>query len=390
VDFIENAQLRGRLHDADERKNQFLAVLAHELRNPLAPIRNALELLRVEGQDRAKSDRTLAMLERQVLQMVRLIDDLMDVSRLTRGLLTLKKERVSLTSVLETAIESTRPALESAGHQFNFMVPVEPILLEADPTRLAQVFSNLLGNAAKFTPRGGHIALEVERKGSNRAVVTVRDDGRGIPPGSIANIFDMFAQLGDPLDRAQAGLGVGLSIARRLVELHGGTVTARSDGLGHGSEFNVELPVMIDSRSTSQDGAPPTAEAKSSTGRVLVVDDNEDAATSLALLVGRLGHKTRVAHDGIEAVRLAAEFRPEVIFLDIGLPKLSGYDVAKAIRSQWWGRTISLVALTGWGQEKDQRLSAESGVDLHVVKPINPASVGELIQRCLRKSKQPT
>jgi PAS domain S-box-containing protein len=385
VDFIENAQLHARLREADERKNQFLAILAHELRNPLAPIRNALELIRSDP-DPVTLERTHGMMERQILHMVRLIDDLIDVSRVTRGRFVLKKEPTTLTGVLEAAVESCRPAIEGAGHRFSMSLPADAVLLDADPTRLAQVFSNLIGNAAKYTPEGGRIWLDAERAGADRVVVRVRDDGMGIPPGALGSIFDIFVQVGDAFERSQGGLGIGLSLVRGLVELHGGTIVARSEGLGMGSEFIVELPTLAEAPP-----APATAPAadpdRDPATRILVVDDNQDAASSFNLLIRRQGHDTRTAHDGVEALQVAAEFRPEIVFLDIGLPKLNGYEVARAIRGQSWGRSVFLIALTGWGQEDDKRLAFESGFDIHLVKPIDPGSIGDLIKNYRRKTR---
>jgi PAS domain S-box-containing protein len=382
VDFIENAQLQAQLREADERKNHFLAILAHELRNPLAPIRNAIDLVRRDPVDQGTLERTYAMMERQVSHMVRLIDDLMDVSRITRGRLTLRKERTTLSAVIESAIETCRPAIESAGHHLTCVLPSEPVALDADPTRLAQVFANLIGNAAKYTPDGGRIRVETETSTPGRIVVRVKDDGLGIPASDLETIFESFTQVGEALDRSQGGLGIGLSLVRGLAELHGGTITAKSEGPGMGSEFEVELPLptpadaspRVETRAAANSGGAPRC-------RVLVVDDNEDAAASFSLLIGRKGHETRIASDGLEALAVAAEFRPEIVFLDIGLPKLNGYEVAKAIRAEPWGRSMVLIALTGWGLEGDKKSAAESGFDLHLVKPIDPASVGDLIQK---------
>ncbi len=380
VDFIENAQLQASLRDADVRKNQFLATLAHELRNPLAPVRNAVELLRRSPADPPTLERTLAVLERQVNHMVRLIDDLMDVSRITLGRFPLKKETTTLAAVLEMALETCRPALEAAGHHLRVTQPPEPVTLKADPVRLAQVFANLVGNAIKYTPDHGHIEVAVSRVGADRVAVDVRDDGLGIPPQALATIFDAFTQVGGVMERSQGGLGIGLSLVRGLVELHGGTIRAASAGVGEGSVFTVELPTLPGAAALPAEPADAGAPAADEPARVLVVDDNEDAAWSFGLLVRRLGHEVRVARDGIEAVQAAAEFRPHVVFLDIGLPRLSGHEVARAIRGQSWGRDVFLVALTGWGQDEDKRRAAESGFDLHLIKPIDPSSVADLIR----------
>jgi PAS domain S-box-containing protein len=385
VDFIENAQLHGRLRDADERKNQFLAILAHELRNPLAPVRNALELIRRDPSDAAMMQRSIGMMDRQVRHLVRLIDDLMDVSRITRGQFALRREPTTLATVLETALETCRVAIDAAGHRLTISLPSDAVGLDADPTRLAQVFSNLIGNAAKYTPGGGRIWLEAERRGTDRVIVRVRDNGVGIPPAAIGSIFEIFTQVGDALERPNGGLGIGLSLVRGLVEMHGGSVTARSAGLGRGSEFTVELPALpIALPAPAASGGAPERTAVAPC-RILIVDDNEDAAASLSMLIQRRDHVTRVAHDGAEAVRVAAEFRPDIAFLDIGLPKLNGYEVGRAIRSQAWGRAVFLIALTGWGQDEDKRLAAESGFDLHLVKPIDPSSLDDLIRSARRR-----
>jgi CheY-like chemotaxis protein len=312
-------------------------------------------------------ERTRSVLERQLGQMVRLVDDLLDVSRITRGKLELRKELVLLASVVQQSVESSRPLAEPAGHELNVSLPSEPVYLRADPARLAQVLGNLLTNACKYTPPGGRIWLTAERQG-NDVVVKVKDTGAGIPPDKLAGVFEMFAQLDRSLERSQGGLGIGLTLVKRLVEMHGGTVQAHSEGQGRGSEFVVRLPAHFEMPQASEPAAEP---APKTAHRILVVDDNRDAATTLAMLLKMAGNVTRTAHDGLEAVEAAATFRPDVVLLDIGLPKLNGYDVCRRIREQPWGKDMVLVALTGWGQEEDHRMSKEAGFNHHMVKPVD-------------------
>ena len=365
------------LRQADQRKDEFLATLAHELRNPLAPIRNGLQLMRLTQGDANASERTRAMMERQVGQMVHLLDDLLDVSRISRDKISLRTERIELTSAIAQAIEISRPFIDQGGHELVVDVPPDPIYVDGDRTRLAQVFSNVLNNAAKYTPRGGHIRLTVQRLGSD-AVISVTDDGIGIPSDSLTKIFDMFTHADRNLERSQSGLGIGLSIVRRLVELHGGSVEARSDGDGRGSELIVRLPVDVSGlgleRLDDATVARPTAAY-----RILVVDDNVDAAESLATVLTIMGHETRMAHDGLEALDVAAAFRPTVMLLDIGLPQLDGVEVCRRIRQQAWGTDMLVIALTGWGQDADKRRTLAAGADAHLVKPVEPAALEQLL-----------
>jgi len=363
-------QLAADLSEADRRKDEFLATLAHELRNPLAPIRNGLELMKLAGGEIATIERARGMMERQLTQLVRLVDDLMDVSRISRGNFELRKERVPLATVVQSALESSRPLIERMGHQLTVTLPAQPLFIDADLTRLAQVFLNLLNNAAKYSEQHAHIHLYVEREGSD-LVVTVKDNGIGIAADQLSRIFDMFTQVVQSLEKAQGGLGIGLTLVKRLVEMHGGTVEAKSDGLGKGSEFVVRLPVVIATAEPhALDGA--TEQSVGVSRRILVVDDNTDAAESLAEILKVLGNDTRTASDGQAGIDMAAEFRPEVILLDIGLPTLDGYDVCRAIRAQPWGTDILLIAVTGWGQHEDRRRSHEAGFDHHMVKPVDP------------------
>lgn len=365
------------LAEANRHKDEFLATLAHELRNPLAPIRNAVQYLGMEGLTGRDVKTAREVISRQVAVMVRLIDDLLDVSRISRNKLDIRKQRVELASVVESAVESSRPLIQQCGHELSIRLPPEAVALDADPIRLAQVFLNLLNNAAKYTKRGGHIWLTADREGSD-AIVSVRDNGIGIPGDMLPRIFDMFTQVDRSLEQSQGGLGIGLTLVRRLVDLHDGTIEARSDGPDQGSEFVVRLPLI-----------PPPLElppandglrvAALSGSRILVVDDNKDSADSLGMLLRLKANEIRTAYDGMEAVKVAETFRPELVLLDIGLPKLNGYDVARRIRQQPWGRDVILVALTGWGQDEDRRRSQEAGFNFHIVKPVELSALEKLL-----------
>jgi signal transduction histidine kinase/ActR/RegA family two-component response regulator len=374
---IENARLYEELREGDRRKDEFLALLAHELRNPLAPLRNALQIMRLSGDGEGEAN-VRDMMERQVRQMVRLVDDLLDVSRITRGKLELRKERVELATVMQTAVEIARPLIEAGGHELTVTLPKQPVHVDGDLTRLAQVFSNLLNNAAKYNEPGGHIRLTAERQGSD-AVVTVKDTGVGIPADMLPKLFEMFTQVDRSLERSQGGLGLGLNIVRRLVEMHGGSVEAHSDGHGKGSEFVVRLPVVFVQTAQAQPACGECHGTPAGPCKVLVVDDNVDSATSLGLMLRLMGHDSRTAHDGLQAVDVAGSYRPDVVLLDIGLPKLNGYDVARRIREQPWGKEMKLVALTGWGQDEDKRQAKEAGFDHHMVKPVDPAALEKLL-----------
>lgn len=375
----ERANLIRQLRDIDRRKDEFLATLAHELRNPLAPIRNALEILRMTDNNGATIEHVRAMMERQLGQMVRLIDDLLDVSRITRGKLTLRRERVELASIVEYAIDTTRPLIDSFQHELSVTLPHETVTLDADPMRLAQVFANLLNNAAKYTDPHGHIWLTAVRRGQE-LVVTVRDTGVGIPTEILPSIFDMFTQGDRSLEKSQGGLGIGLTLVKRLVEMHGGTVDAHSEGTGKGTEFVVSLPVVSEAAPSS---LPDPYDSPSTTStvvcRILVADDNHDAVESMGEMLRLMGHDVRTVHDGIEALETASTFRPDVVFLDIGMPRMNGYDAARLIRAQPWGMNIVLVALTGWGQDEDKRKATEAGFDWHFTKPIKLADLERLV-----------
>ena len=358
------------LAEADRHKNHFLAMLAHELRNPLAPIANAVRLLqRSGGNDAAAVQTAAAMMQRQTAQLQRLVDDLLDIARISRGRIELQRTRLKLRDVIEQAVEAARVPCADKDIAFDVALPAEPLWVDADATRLLQVLGNLLHNACKFTARGGKVWLTVSLD-SSHAVIRVRDDGVGIAAEKLPRVFDMFMQGDTAIERANGGLGLGLTLAKSLVEKHGGSVQAFSDGPGRGSEFVVRLPLA--QQAVPADAAPPAAAAPSIAGRrILVVDDNRDAAQTLALLLSLDGGQTRVAHDGHEALDVAAQMQPEVVLLDIGLPKLNGYEVAERMRQQPWGEHITLVALTGWGQEEDRRKSAQAGFDAHLVKPVD-------------------
>ncbi len=380
TDIHEQKEMQEALKQADRRKDEFLATLAHELRNPLAPIRNALHIMRLKANDPATMEQARLIMERQLGQMVRLVDDLLDVGRITRGRLELRKERVDLAGIVKNAVDATFPLIEAAGHELTVALPPQPVYLDADPVRLAQVLSNLLNNAAKYMERGGRIWLSAARSDSE-LVVTVRDTGIGIPAEALPAVFDMFTQVEGSLEKSRGGLGIGLTLARQLVELHGGTIEARSDGSGKGSEFTVRMPVvpMLAGVVTSRDD-----EARQDIPirfRILVADDNIDAAESMGMMLRLMGNDVRTVRDGLQAVEEAAAFRPDVALLDIGMPGLNGYESARRIREQRWGKEIVLVALTGWGQEEDKRRAAEAGFDRHFTKPVSPAELAQLMAR---------
>ncbi|WP_254513909.1 PAS domain S-box protein [Anatilimnocola floriformis] len=372
----ELRRVAAALSEAGHRKDEFLATLAHELRNPLAPLRNALQLLRLSS-DPETLDHAQNLMERQLAQMVRLVDDLMDVSRITRGKVDLRREKVPLSLIINNAVETSRPLIDKMGHALSVKLPPEPVMIDADVTRLAQVFANLLNNSAKYSEPGGQISLTVEQRDST-VVVQVRDTGIGIAADQLPHIFDMFAQVDRSLERSQGGLGIGLTLVKRLVEMHGGSVAAASVGLGQGSDFTVHLPLATTSAQPGSHARNETAVPKTSL-RILVVDDNRDGADSLSLMLKFIGNETRTAYDGEEGVRLAGQYRPDVILFDIGLPKLNGFEACRQIRAQPWGKTPILIAVTGWGQDEDRRRSQEAGFDYHLVKPVDPRELMKLL-----------
>jgi CheY-like chemotaxis protein len=373
------------LREADRRKDEFLATLAHELRNPLAPIVSGLELLRLQPEDSATAGKVLPTLERQTSHLVRLVDDLLEVSRITRGKIELRRRRVDLASVIAGAVETSRPLLDRAGHRLEVELPPEPLHLDADPVRLGQVFANLLNNAARYTPEGGDVRLRVEG-GAGEAVVTIRDSGVGFEPERGDSLFELFAQGGDA-PAGRSGLGIGLTLVRSLVELHGGSVTAASEGPGRGSVFTVRLPLDArdgGARPDAEAKTPPAAEAESSTTagvrgglRVLIADDNRDAADALRELLEALGHRARAVYGGEEALAACEEAVPDVALLDLGMPGVDGYEAARRLRLR--GERPVLIALTGWGQAADRRRTREAGFDHHLVKPATLTALRELL-----------
>jgi signal transduction histidine kinase len=365
------------LRTADRRKDEFLAMLAHELRNPLAPIRTGLQIIQLSGNSLESASETVQMMDRQLKQLVRLVDDLLDISRITRGSIELRREPCELGTVLSMAIESSRPSIEQAGVELSITTPRHSIHLDADPARLSQVFSNLLTNAAKYTERGGHIWLSAESR-DGEVFVSVKDNGIGIRKEMLSKVFEMFTQ-GDTTERSQGGLGIGLSLVRALVDQHGGMVEARSDGSGKGSEFLVRLPVESRLRANKQ---VPIIDAPTfnKSARILVVDDNRDAADALSTMLRLMGNEARTAYDGLDALATGEMFRPDVVLLDLGMPKISGYETARLIREKSWGKDVTIVALTGWGQADDRRRTRECGFDAHLVKPVDLKELTVLLE----------
>jgi signal transduction histidine kinase/CheY-like chemotaxis protein len=376
-DVTERKQLEGSLIDADRRKDEFLATLAHELRNPLAPIRNAVHLLKSGNltEDNVRAAREI--IDRQVHHMVRLVDDLLDVSRITLGQVNLRNERVGLRRVIEDAIEAASPAIEAGKHRLVVDVPATVVHLEGDGTRLSQVFQNLLDNAAKYTPPGGTITLRAEQRGE-RIVVSVRDTGIGIAPEAKARVFELFTRV-HPNDRIKtSGLGIGLSLARKLIELHMGDIEVRSEGAGMGSEFVVTLPVAVSAPMPMNDHGT-TRLATDTRRRVMVVDDNRDAAESLGMLLEMENCTVSVAFDGLQALAAVDEFRPDIVLLDIGMPGMDGYELARRMRATARGTELVLVALTGWGQADDKRRAMDAGFNEHLTKPVDPDLLARVI-----------
>jgi PAS domain S-box-containing protein len=378
-DITDRKRVEKALEEANQRKDQFIALLAHELRNPLAPLRNGLQVIRLAGDDPSAVALAREMMDRQLSHMVRLIDDLLDISRVSQNKMELRRSRVLLKDVISSAVETARPAIEEAGHEFTIRLPPEPVYLDADLTRLAQVFSNLLNNSAKYTERGGRIWLSAEREGGE-VTVYVRDTGLGIPANDLPRIFEMFSQVDRSIERSTGGLGIGLALVKGLVEMHGGTVTATSAGQGKGSTFAVKLPAL-ESAAAPSTGipsgiSPPYAGPRR---RILVVDDNRDSADSMATMLSLMGNEVRTAHDGIEAIEAAKEFRPKAILMDLGMPNLNGYGATQRIREQPWGRDMTIIAMTGWGQEADRTQSNDVGCDGHLVKPVNLSDLENLL-----------
>jgi PAS domain S-box-containing protein len=378
LDITRRKDAEATLQAQDRRKDEFLATLAHELRNPLGAIRNAAAVLKAKDPGEEDGQWASQMMERQLQHMSRLLEDLLDVSRISYDKLVLRSERIDLAQVVRIAIETCQPQLDRAGHSFTLSLPTEPVYLQADPVRLAQIFSNILSNAAKFTDSGGHIRLSAERR-RDEVSVSVSDDGIGIPPALLPQVFGLFAQ-GERLERSQGGLGIGLSLVRGLVQLHGGRVEARSAGVGLGSEFVLHFPILTGAPppiARPDDEKPPQGE--SARNRVLVADDMRDNAESLAMMIRIAGHEVHIAYDGTEAVAKAAELRPEVVILDIGMPRLDGFEACRYIREQPWGKRMKLIALTGWGRENDLSRTGAAGFDYHLVKPVEAKALLDLL-----------
>ena len=389
-EVAERARAEQALKEADRLKDEFLAMLAHELRNPLAPIRNAVHLMKLKSLEDAQLRLARDIIDRQLLQLTRLVDDLLDVSRITRGKINVARERIELRDLVTHAVETVTPTIEARKHRLTVELPQRAFVIYGDPLRLTQVLGNVLGNAAKFTDNGGQISVRARRR--HRDVeIAVRDSGIGIAPQVLPRIFDLFTQLDDRMGRAQSGLGIGLALVRRLVEMHGGTVRASSPGLGLGSEFVIRLPISVEradggssERLVATTGLAESSESQGATARVprrriLVADDNLDALESLATLLAQEGHEVFRAADGAEALVAAERHRPEIALLDIGMPRATGYEVVRRIREEPWGHGMTLVALTGWGQESDRRRSHEAGFNAHLTKPVDP----EILRRLL-------
>ncbi|HEY6924815.1 MAG TPA: ATP-binding protein [Steroidobacteraceae bacterium] len=374
------------LREADRRKDEFLATLAHELRNPLAPIRHAVKLLELPAADERQRQWGRDVIARQVQRMALLLDDLLEVSRITRGRLELKKTYVDLPSLIAAAVETARPLMDSKQHRLETRLPAEPLRLEVDPLRISQALSNLLTNAAKYTDVGGRITLTAVLDEEQRLAISVTDTGIGLSPQAIPRLFEMFSQVTSLVDRAEGGLGIGLSLVKGLVELHGGTVEAYSDGLGCGSRFTIRLPASAISRMKMTDAVPGGAKAVPQQGhrpRILLADDNRDAVDSLAMVLKMAGYEVYATHSGLEALDVGARVRPEVFILDIGMPEISGYEVASRIRRQSWGADALLIALTGWGQREDKERSRAAGFNHHLTKPVDPDQLERLLRDCV-------
>lgn len=378
--LLENELQRAakEIADMNQRKDEFLATLAHELRNPLAPIRAGLELMSLAKNDPETLENTRRKMERQTKQLITIVDDLLDISRITRGRLNLRKFHIKLDDIIQTVVESSRPLIEEASHELIVEVPEQPIYVHADPNRLAQALSNLLNNAAKFTPDGGRIWLAAERR-NGEVAISVRDTGIGIPEDMLEQIFEMFTQVDRWQGKSQVGLGLGLTLVKSLVQLHGGSIHVTSAGSGRGSTFTIRLPIVPDEAREKHD-APIEQEAEKPAGlRVLVVDDSKPAADTLSKVISLLGNDVRTAYNGEQALSWTEEFQPQVILMDIGMPGMNGYEAAQRIRQQSNGNNILLIALTGWGQASDRDRTKEAGFDHHIVKPAEPAQLRHLL-----------
>jgi signal transduction histidine kinase/CheY-like chemotaxis protein len=378
MDITDLKQAEAALKQADRHKDEFLATLAHELRNPLAPIRNASQVLHLINPGIKEVQWASDVIGRQIQHMTRLVDDLLDVSRISRNKLELRKERVELSDVMRVAIETSRPLIEEGRHELTVTLPSTPILLNVDQTRLAQVFSNLLNNAAKYTEAGGRVEFTAVQQG-NEAVVSVRDSGVGIPSEMLPHIFEMFAQVDRHLERSQGGLGIGLTLAKRLVEMHGGRIEVESAGAGKGSEFRIHLPVFSESIRTEQESDGKARKTPGQSFRILIVDDNQDGADSLAVMLRIMGNELQTVYDGLSAIETSATFAPDAVLLDLGMPNMNGFETCRRIRSHPWGKNMILIALTGWGQAEDRQRTQEAGFNYHLVKPVAPETLIKVV-----------
>ena len=393
IDITERKAAEQTLHEASRAKDEFLATLAHELRNPLAPIRTGLEILKKDAGNGPPSQRARAIIERQLVHMIRLIDDLLDISRISSGKIRLEKQRITLRAVVESAVETSRPGIEAGHHRLVLQLPADEVELDGDLTRLAQSVANLLNNAAKYTPSGGSIRLQAGRDGDH-AVIEVQDSGVGIPAEMLDRVFQLFAQVGRTIDRSQGGLGIGLSLVRSLVELHGGTVTAQSEGTGLGSTFTLRVPCLPTAGAVASPRPPESTSAPAPLAaregvRVLLADDNVDAADTMSAVLQMSGHEVKTVYSGFEALRAAVQFSPDVILLDIGMPGMSGYQVAQQLRADARFDQTLLVALTGWGSENDRMLALQAGFDHHLTKPVDHLALEPLLRRAAHSRVAP-
>jgi PAS domain S-box-containing protein len=379
-DITERKRTEEQLAEANQRKDEFLAMLAHELRNPLAPIQNVVQIFKTEGDGKQHLQEATRMVERALGRIVRIVDDLLDISRITRGKIQLRKERLPLQTAVQNAVEAVRPFIESRKHELSVSLPPEAVWLDADPVRIEQVLVNLLNNAVKYTEPGGKIWLAAERLG-NDCMVRVKDNGIGVSPEMLPRIFELFVQADKSLDRAQGGLGIGLTLVKRLVEMHGGAVEAHSGGVGQGSEFVVRLRAVPEVAGLRPEDAATQRAKPRKALRILVVDDNVDTAESLAMLLRLSGHEVKTEHTGPKALQTAVSERPDVVLMDIGLPGMEGCQVAERIREHQDLAEMQLIAISGYGQEADQRRSKQAGFNHHLVKPVDPAKLQELLSK---------
>ena len=379
LDITERKRAEEALREADRRKDEFLALLAHELRNPLAPIRTGLELIRISGDTPQSVRRVRTMMDRQVSQMVRLIDDLLDVSRIASGKIVLQRAPTSVSELVHTAIEAHRTSIEAANIDLTIDLPAQPCVIDADSTRFVQVLSNVLHNASKFTPAQGIIRISVGGCAADdrpQVAITISDTGAGISHDLLPRVFELFVQAEAATERAHGGLGIGLALARRLIEMHGGTITAHSDGPGKGSAFVITMPVC---QADATRPTPSANEVSHVASRVVIIDDNQDAAHTMSMLVEQMGGSARMAHDAVSGIAAVQQFRPDIVFLDIGMPSIDGYETCRRIRRQPTDRHIVIVAVTGWGQSQDKQRALDAGFDAHLTKPVDPTALARVL-----------